>query len=154
MFNSLIREECNPPQKDDNRRSIIKGSHVFSYKWDAVGGGYSNIKKLAQLSGKKLLGWPSSSEDECEDARTDLLRTQNKWWGCDSPCTDINISLNKGIVQTKEVLEFLAVNSTIKVEHILEAGTILLIYNSKCTKYRRTLTPPPPNSVEDNFTQT
>ena len=94
---------------------------------NAVGGGYANIKKLAQLSSKKLLGWPGSSEDECLDARTDLLRTQNKWWGCDSHCIDINSIMNKGILPTKEVI---ALNSTIKVEHILEAGTIPLFSNT------------------------
>ena len=38
-----------------------RGSHIFSYTWDKVGGGFPHNNKAVNLSGKILKGFPADS---------------------------------------------------------------------------------------------
>ena len=140
MFNSLIGDEVPHAQSSESRRPKIRGTHVFTYKWDTIGGGYQNMRKLATLSNSRLLGWAGADIGECEDARLDLLRQQTQWWGSESLCTDINALKNQEILLTRDVFEFLALNSNIKIDHILEAGTLFYSNKLHLTKLNSPLT--------------
>ena len=80
------------------------------------------MRKLAALSGRKLFGWSCTSLEQGDEARGDLMRTQSDWEGGKTSCEDINKTLGKSVLGTREVFVFLAKIGNIDLECFLEAA--------------------------------
>ncbi len=123
-----LREE-----RDQRGRQIFKGSYIFSYTWDRVGGGFPHINKAVNLSRKLLKGFPADSVRGCSDARSVLKAEQERWFRDDCSYVDVNEELNRNPLQAKDLFVYLAKAKILSVNNIISCGGQVSIISETIT---------------------
>ena len=128
-YNSMIVVKPPREERDQRGRQIFRGSHIFSYTWDRVGGGFPHINKAVNLSGKLLKGFPADSVRGCSDARSVLKAEQERWFGDDCSYVDVNEELNRNPLQAKDLFVYLAKAKILSVNNIISCGSQVSIFS-------------------------
>ena len=121
-YNSIIVAKPNREERDQRGKQIFKGTHVFSYTWDKVGGGFPHINEAVNMSGMILKGFTADSVKGCTDARNSLKAEQDRWFGEDCSYVDVNEELNRNPLQAKDLLVYLARYNILNINTILSCG--------------------------------
>ena len=104
----------------------MKGTHVFSYKWDKIAGHFVNVKSLASSNGKVIHGH-SDDGDLAEAIRSDMVTEQESWYGEGIEIVDVNAVLGKPILTTLELLLYFADHKIFPIDSITDNGGDQLI---------------------------
>ena len=118
-YNSVLVGTMEPLGKDQKGKQIYKGTHIFSYTWESVGGGFPQVLEIMKLNGRNLKGFPSTSVKGCVDARSSLKAEQGRWFGDDCNYIDVNEELGRSPLQTKDLLVYLVRAEIVTSESVI-----------------------------------